>query len=508
MMPFNGVASNSEEGGSTESSSGVGGSRVGRGIGGGGGGEDGSNWRKGPWTTAEDAILVEYVRKHGEGNWNAVHRNTGLFRCGKSCRLRWANHLRPNLKKGAFTPEEERLVAVLHSKYGNKWARIATQLPGRTDNEVKNYWNTRIKRRHRQGLPLYPPDIDPRQPSPSPPPPQQQLMSSPSSTTSHHQSFSAPTTPTSSFSFQTPLSTPSSLNTFSQFDFFLPPRPAPLLLQSPLRYKRLRPDDPTPTTNHDNNNIIDNTNFLLPLSPMSTRALLSHQLSASSPSLSQLGLNSVGSGGNSSPILTSNRNDGNGVFSELPSSQFSSPFISNPEMNFYDSKFNNETSNGDVDNGGGYGSGYLEDLLQETEVLGGVNGEDMKMMQSDLDTNGDGGGCGGQNHNCEGFHGQWNDSISSFSPLSGLKQKEEPANQINSIHEDLSKLLNVIPSGVQIPEWFSDSGENSNGQSSVVTADNTELEMQQIASLFPITSTTDHVGNTGSCSWDNLPGIC
>ncbi|XP_075520490.1 transcription factor MYB33 [Primulina tabacum] len=112
--------------------------------------------KKGPWTTAEDAILIDYVKKHGEGNWNSVQKHTGLSRCGKSCRLRWANHLRPNLKKGAFTPEEERLIIELHAKMGNKWARMAVHLPGRTDNEIKNYWNTRIKRRQRAGLPLYP----------------------------------------------------------------------------------------------------------------------------------------------------------------------------------------------------------------------------------------------------------------------------------------------------------------------------------------------------------------
>nr|CAB40189.1 myb protein [Avena sativa] len=115
--------------------------------------------KKGPWTSAEDAILVDYVKKHGEGNWNAVQKNTGLFRCGKSCRLRWANHLRPNLKKGAFTPEEERLIIQLHSKMGNKWARMAANLPGRTDNEIKNYWNTRIKRCQRAGLTIYPASI-------------------------------------------------------------------------------------------------------------------------------------------------------------------------------------------------------------------------------------------------------------------------------------------------------------------------------------------------------------
>ncbi|XP_068662115.1 transcription factor GAMYB-like [Aristolochia californica] len=132
---------------------------VDEGSSGGGGLGGGTVLKKGPWTSAEDAILVDYVKKHGEGNWNSVQKHSGLFRCGKSCRLRWANHLRPNLKKGAFTPDEERLIIELHAKLGNKWARMAAHLPGRTDNEIKNYWNTRIKRRQRAGLPLYPPDV-------------------------------------------------------------------------------------------------------------------------------------------------------------------------------------------------------------------------------------------------------------------------------------------------------------------------------------------------------------
>ncbi|KAK1411568.1 hypothetical protein QVD17_38118 [Tagetes erecta] len=119
--------------------------------------------KKGPWTSAEDAILVDYVNKHGEGNWNAVQKHSGLYRCGKSCRLRWANHLRPDLKKGAFTPEEERRIIELHSKMGNKWARMAVELPGRTDNEIKNFWNTRTKRRQRAGLPIYPPEFSPNE---------------------------------------------------------------------------------------------------------------------------------------------------------------------------------------------------------------------------------------------------------------------------------------------------------------------------------------------------------
>ncbi|KAF4400034.1 hypothetical protein CsatB_011430 [Cannabis sativa] len=115
--------------------------------------------KKGPWTANEDEILRTYVQQHGEGNWNAVQKHSGLSRCGKSCRLRWANHLRPDLKKGAFTNDEEDLIINLHAQIGNKWARMAARLPGRTDNEIKNYWNTRVKRRLRAGLPLYPTDL-------------------------------------------------------------------------------------------------------------------------------------------------------------------------------------------------------------------------------------------------------------------------------------------------------------------------------------------------------------
>nr|XP_010934130.3 probable transcription factor MYB58 [Elaeis guineensis] len=103
--------------------------------------------RKGPWMAEEDEILIEYVRKHGPRDWSSIRSKGLLPRTGKSCRLRWVNKLKPDLKTGCkFSPEEERIVIDLQAQFGNKWARIATYLPGRTDNDVKNFWSTRQKR--------------------------------------------------------------------------------------------------------------------------------------------------------------------------------------------------------------------------------------------------------------------------------------------------------------------------------------------------------------------------
>ncbi|PIA58596.1 hypothetical protein AQUCO_00500496v1 [Aquilegia coerulea] len=103
--------------------------------------------KKGPWTPEEDDMLVDYIKRHGHGSWRALPKLAGLNRCGKSCRLRWTNYLRPDIKRGKFSEEEEQLIISLHSVLGNKWSQIATHLPGRTDNEIKNYWNTHLKKK-------------------------------------------------------------------------------------------------------------------------------------------------------------------------------------------------------------------------------------------------------------------------------------------------------------------------------------------------------------------------
>lgn len=103
--------------------------------------------KKGPWTPEEDQKLVSYINDNGHGSWRALPKKAGLLRCGKSCRLRWTNYLRPDIKRGEFCLSEEQTIIQLHALLGNRWSAIASYLPKRTDNEIKNYWNTHLKKK-------------------------------------------------------------------------------------------------------------------------------------------------------------------------------------------------------------------------------------------------------------------------------------------------------------------------------------------------------------------------
>ncbi|XP_061366320.1 transcription factor MYB106-like [Gastrolobium bilobum] len=106
-----------------------------------------SGLKKGPWTPEEDQKLMVFIEEHGHGSWRALPAKAGLRRCGKSCRLRWTNYLRPDIKRGKFSLQEEQKIIQLHALLGNRWSAIATHLSKRTDNEIKNYWNTHLKKR-------------------------------------------------------------------------------------------------------------------------------------------------------------------------------------------------------------------------------------------------------------------------------------------------------------------------------------------------------------------------
>ncbi|XP_016443678.1 transcription factor MYB15-like [Nicotiana tabacum] len=111
---------------------------------------DKSGLKKGTWTPDEDRKLAAYVSKYGCWNWRQLPKFAGLARCGKSCRLRWLNYLQPNIKRGNYTKEEDEIIMKLHAEIGNKWSVIAAHLPGRTDNGIKNHWHTSLKKRSTQ----------------------------------------------------------------------------------------------------------------------------------------------------------------------------------------------------------------------------------------------------------------------------------------------------------------------------------------------------------------------
>ncbi|XP_050370280.1 transcription factor MYB101-like [Argentina anserina] len=490
-----------------------------------GGMEGNTGLKKGPWTATEDQILMDYVRKHGEGNWNSVQRNSGLNRCGKSCRLRWANHLRPNLKKGAFTPEEERLILELHAKYGNKWARMASQLPGRTDNEIKNYWNTRVKRRQRQGLPLYPHDIKQSQSQPmsslsiptstgSPPIGQTYSFQFQNSSSSSHAHQPPPMATPTHLHHSTPSSPKSTINhSLPSFDHSTDPsftfdRPTPIL-GAPLRYKRYRnihgispPVSPTPQRSSSilRTSSMPDITYNQHFAPgnMSMPDMASFQFypprnfSGQLPPLPQSTSTEFEFGDGTRSLYSVKS-------SELSSSQTLSPcdqITSDNKLNMVAAA--NETHRCNV----------LEELLQEAEALAAVaTPRNSKAAFGLLGSF--------ENKNVLDDYGRLLQATSStntsFSDMKQIQDIDHHDHMNYSLPEDLSKLFSFIPSTEPVSDWYStDSGELSNGgQSSGVTEASFEFDMQQhMASLIPtiVASSTDH--DSVPNSWDNLPGMC
>ncbi|XP_062009452.1 transcription factor MYB101 [Rosa rugosa] len=498
--------------------------------------------KKGPWTAAEDSILMEYVKKHGEGNWNAVQKNSGLARCGKSCRLRWANHLRPNLKKGSLTAEEERMIIELHAKYGNKWARMASQLPGRTDNEIKNYWNTRMKRRQRAGLPIYPHEL------------QHEVAAS-----FHHQQ---------AHQQQQRHNSNSSSSSFSSLLSSSHPRKAnysstpSLSLYDHISFDASLPNHHnSPSLNYSNSAMMTqfngNSGFTIPLSPVSpvspfgsSSSALFNQTNIPNqtllPTPSQYYNSGHGGFGNYSTLSLGSMIMGTPTYepmnSELPSNQTPpySPYT--PTKPASSANFNggeglmeaSGNTNGyeieTVTSQGKRGSGLLDDVLVQADVIcgnkrsrsgdssSGESGKDKYIVEEEDES-------AGQEEEEDNVQEEstWKSSgdnsaenlrEGSSSPSVGMKPSEDP---LEDMDDDLLSLLNFQSAAPESESWYggSISDQASPGMNGAGDNNNVSLDIRQNTSTYASTvnmsaaEPDDEVKRSlPPCFWNNMPGIC
>ncbi|KAK1396102.1 Transcription factor MYB97 [Heracleum sosnowskyi] len=457
--------------------------------------------KKGPWTAAEDTVLLEYVKRQGEGNWNAVQKNSGLQRCGKSCRLRWANHLRPFLKKGPFTPDEEKTIIDLHSKIGNKWARMAAQLPGRTDNEIKNYWNTRLKRRQRAGLPVYPMDLLQQQYShqhQQPP----NISVSPSSSFASIISAAAASSPSISHQNHHRRQNQNSVNFMKNC--------TPLdLLNYPSYCNNM---------NGTNSNIpflsrglINNHGLSLRNSPLFNQSFTGKSLSFDV----NLGHNSTrpdplsASTTNTTTSFDLMRSSGMGTNNnELSSIQNTIQTSNNSGYMESDDVMGGASSGGDEEYGkiAGGTSGLLGDLLQESQAI--KRCEDSE----DKDANGEEDGLSKDafedfkscNIGLMSYPKQEAQSGVSMSDHSNIGMNHEQSGveeEMNIMDDDLLRLLDY-PSPVCIPDWH-DFGSSTN------TSNYSSREPSNVTTTYLCNTTKDEDVDweEDNCCWNNMPRV-
>ncbi|KAJ8749171.1 hypothetical protein K2173_018642 [Erythroxylum novogranatense] len=487
--------------------------------------------KKGPWTAAEDAILIDYVRIHGEGNWNSVQKNSGLLRCGKSCRLRWANHLRPNLKKGSFTPEEERIIIELHAKLGNKWARMASQLPGRTDNEIKNYWNTRMKRRQRAGFPVYPQEfqkeavaVEFQQNQQKYPgsfwssPHQRPMCTNPSLSHFNPTNYCAanPMNPLQNHLNSSMYSNPS----HQQFKVFDPSNNCALAFSLP----HVPPyvDSPTSETNLGTQGI-----------PTATPPSINYNsLDFENNNISFTSL-IMGAEVEPNPYLPS-------LKSELPSFQISSdlmdPIVSEStrdvcavEKSSEETEHDRKRAREDDTN-----SGLLDALLQEAKLLSckrkssyenssisskkgkEVLDESEEEEVEKVDRGGDAKNAQlSLKNDSETSVENQGDDLASFQSSVGMKSNNKEAmEEMNSMDDDLLILLNNFPSSTPLPEWYRKTKNESIGSSIGSTGEEREHEQEDVSMKnVSVAAAANEASPSlewalGSCYWKNMPGIC